>query len=514
MNTVIITDLRRAEAREAAAFLTEAGYRVVTVPEAIPLWDEEALTAFAAPYREDLIGVIHPAPPVISGGILEITPQQWDHAAQEGAVAALVVTKVFCGIFREKGAGSFIFLNSFHAEKPVGKGLLFSIGCGAADMLSREAYQDYGAHNVHVYFVEKGITGEDFSAKSDVSPIYCGTDLRYPARKLPENSYLNGLLAFLLTEAAAPLAGSPIRADQGLMGFYNIHREKKEGVRYHESAPAQAPLTELSQRRRDPEEIEAALQEDPAEERVALITGGGKGVGAGIVRVLTSKGIRCCIGCHSNVKMAEEVEAEVKARGGEAFIYPADVSDPEQVEAMVQEVIRRYGRLDILVNNAAMQPNRYIDEYTAESFRKLWEINIGGYFNAVRAALPYIRRSPAGRIINMSSVHGKRPAQFDAGYAMTKGAIRMFTRELALELIAEKIPVNALDLGAVQIEFKTGGAPWHTFRPLEISNPEMPAYPHFVLPEEVGAMVWFLLSRAGSSVDGDGIRIDRGLVLY
>ena len=134
MNTVIITDLRRREAQEAAADLGEAGFHVVTVPEGTDLWDEEALAAFAAPYQEDLVGVIHPAPPLVSGGILEITAEQWDQSAQEGAVAALVVTKVFCGIFREKGAGSFIFLNSFHAEKPVGKGLLFSIGCGAADM--------------------------------------------------------------------------------------------------------------------------------------------------------------------------------------------------------------------------------------------------------------------------------------------------------------------------------------------------------------------------------------------
>ena len=249
------------------------------------------------------------------------------------------------------------------------------------------------------------------------------------------------------------------------------------------------------------------------DDRVALVTGSGKGVGAGIVRIFTKAGIRCCINCNTNRAMAEELLKEVESYGGEAFIYQADVSDPVQRKAMVDAVIERYGRLDILVNNAAMQPNQFIDEYTEESFRWLWNINIGGYFHMVRECLPYLEKSPCGRIVNISSVHGKRPTTFDAGYATTKGAIRMFTRELALELLGTGITVNAIDLGGCKIEFKTGNSPFRTYRPTEIRGEDVPYRDTTVYPEEVGAAIYYLCSEEGSAINGHGLRVDRGLLL-
>ena len=254
------------------------------------------------------------------------------------------------------------------------------------------------------------------------------------------------------------------------------------------------------------------MSSDNQETRVALVTGGGKGVGAGVVKVLASRGIRVCINCNANPAMAQNTLRAVEEAGGEGFVFPADVSDPGQVEKMVGEIISRWGRLDILVNNAAMQPNLYIDEYDTEKLRSLWNINIGGYFNAVRACLPYLRKSGCGRIVNMCSIHGKRPTCFDAGYAMTKGAIRMFTRELALELYEDKITVNAIDLGGCLIEFKTGNAPIRSNVPVECSNPDMKGN-RMVTPADVGWMVYYLCSPEASSVTGDGIRLDKGLVL-
>ena len=249
------------------------------------------------------------------------------------------------------------------------------------------------------------------------------------------------------------------------------------------------------------------------ENRVALVTGSGKGVGAGIVRVLTKAGIRCCINCNTNRTMADQLLEEIKGYGGEAFIYQADVTDPAQRKGMVDAVIEHYGKLDILVNNAAMQPNKFIDQYTEESFRRLWNINIGGYFHMVRECLPYLKESPQGRIVNVSSVHGKRPATFDAGYATTKGAIRQFTRELALELLPTGITVNAIDLGGCKIEFKTGNAKFQTHHAMETFNPDWKRPDLTVLPEEVGHLVYFLCSEEGKSINGHGVRIDRGLLL-
>ena len=249
-----------------------------------------------------------------------------------------------------------------------------------------------------------------------------------------------------------------------------------------------------------------------AENRVALVTGGGKGVGAGIVKVLAAHGVRCCINCNSNPAMAEDTLRAVAAAGAEAFVCRADISDTSQVEDMASAIIKRWGRLDILVNNAAMQYNRYIDEYDYETLRRLWEVNIGGYFRAVRACLPHLRASACGRVVNISSIHGKRPTSFDAGYAMTKGAIRMFTRELALELFADGITVNAIDLGGCRIEFKTGNAPFRSSHPVECRNPAMSLL-RLVTPADVGEMVWYLCSEGAQSVTGDGVRLDKGLML-
>ena len=249
-----------------------------------------------------------------------------------------------------------------------------------------------------------------------------------------------------------------------------------------------------------------------SENRVALVTGGGKGVGAGVVRVLAARGVRCCINCNTNPAMAEDTLRAVEAAGGEAFVHQADITDASQLRGMVDAVVDRWGRLDILVNNAAMQPNLYIDEYDYEKLRRLWEINIGGYFHAARVCLPHIRKSECGRIVNISSIHGKRPTGFDAGYAMTKGAIRMFTRELALELYQDRITVNAIDLGGCEIEFKTGRAPIRGHYPIECRNPEMKGF-RMAKPEDVGELVWFLCSPEAAAITGDGIRVDKGTVL-
>ncbi len=228
---VVITDLRTEPAKAAAEYLSGLGYEIVTPPDTVRLWKEEELTAFADPIKENLYGVIHPAPPIFKGGILEVTEEDWERESNQGAIAAFMVTKVFCGIFREKKGGTMIYLNSLHAEKPMGKGILFSLNCGAVDMLSREAAQDYSESGVNVFFVERGITTAD-DGRSNVSALYYGTDMRYPRRTTPKPDFLNGLLAFLLTDAAYPLSGQPIMCDAGMTGFYNQHRYKVEGREY------------------------------------------------------------------------------------------------------------------------------------------------------------------------------------------------------------------------------------------------------------------------------------------
>ena len=239
--TVVITDARTREARDAGAFLAESGWDVRFLPENTRLWDEEEVSAFARAHRETLAGVIHPAPPLYLSPLAEVTEEQILQAGREGPLAAWCVAKVFGGLFREKGRGTIIFLNSIHAEKPMGRGALFSMECGAVQMLQREINQDYGPAGVRSFFIQRGITETDPDVRNDLSSLYFGVPSRYPERKMPQPGQLNELLAFLLSPGAAALSGSDLRADGGLTMYYGerISEERAKKLR-EERARGQA----------------------------------------------------------------------------------------------------------------------------------------------------------------------------------------------------------------------------------------------------------------------------------
>ena len=498
MNSVWITDLRTREMRDARDDLAKKGWRVVTSPEGLCLWDEEAVAGFVAACGETLCGVIHPAPPPFQCSLEQADDETAARARDEGPLAAWCVTKAAGALFRRKGSGRFIYVSSIHAEKPMGYGFLYSAGCGAVQMLSREVSQDYGPDGVLSFFVQRGPSADDPDLKSDVTDFYYGTALRYPQRRLPPEGSLSPLLDFLLTGEAALLNGSDLRADGGMTMYY--------GQRMQEEVPPMvfAPSPVLSRQ---------AWRDRPREERVAVVTGSGKGVGAGIAKVLCAEGFRCVITCNANRAMAEDTLAQIREAGGEAFLVQTDLSDPTQARALAEAAVSRYGRLDVLVNNAAMQYNRFVDQYDAQLLTHLWEVNFGGYWRMIQAALPYLRRSPMPRIVNIGSVHGKRPTCFDAGYAMTKGAVKMLTREAAMELMADGIPVSCISLGGAKIEFKTGKPSFCNTRPRETFNPHARTGFRLVLPEEVGEAVLYLCSEAGAALTGGCIRIDCGQML-
>lgn len=246
---------------------------------------------------------------------------------------------------------------------------------------------------------------------------------------------------------------------------------------------------------------------------VVLITGGGKGVGAGIGRVLCANGAKACLGYLSSEELAQRTLQGILDAGGDAFLWRADVSDRAQLKGMVEETVRRYGKLDALINNAALQPNRFISEYDPETLTKVMEINLHGYLRAMQECLPYLKQSVCPRIINISSVHGKRPAVFDVGYSMSKAGIKMLTREAALEFSKYGITVNAIDLGACKIEGKTGSYPFRTMWPRETRPNSSQPMGAISTPEDVGHLVHYLLGEEAGNMQGAGIRLDGGAML-
>lgn len=246
--------------------------------------------------------------------------------------------------------------------------------------------------------------------------------------------------------------------------------------------------------------------------RIAVVTGGGKGIGAGITKALVASGAKVLFNYNSNPDMALKTVELIKEAGGEAYTMLADVSDRSQVDAMIQKAVELYGGIDILVNNAAWQPNMDIDEYTVEDYDKIMATNLGGYFRTMQSALPYLKKSEYGRVINISSVHGKRPTDFDVCYSMCKGGIKMLTREAAVELKKYGITVNAILPGGIKIEFKSGVT--HAFKRAHVERERK--YEHLFkggLPEDIANIVVFLASDEGSHLSGTSIRADAGAML-
>ncbi|MBB4686800.1 SDR family NAD(P)-dependent oxidoreductase [Amycolatopsis jiangsuensis] len=172
------------------------------------------------------------------------------------------------------------------------------------------------------------------------------------------------------------------------------------------------------------------------QDRVVVITGGAGGIGRACVEAVLDGGGRPVV---------------VDAAPGTAEVphYQADVTDEERLAVVMADVAARYGRIDVLVNNAAVVRSGDVEETALDDWALLWDVNVLGYVRATRAALPYLRRSEAGAIVNMSSFTAAAGFRRRVAYATTKGAIEALTRALAADLIADGITVNAIRPGTV-----------------------------------------------------------------
>lgn len=184
--------------------------------------------------------------------------------------------------------------------------------------------------------------------------------------------------------------------------------------------------------------------------KVALVTGASKGIGAGIARQLAADGARLVVNYVSSRSGADKVVADIEAAGGHALAVAADVTRKEEVEALVTTAIARFGRLDIVVNNAGIYEFARIEDTTEALYRKQFDINVLGVLLVAGAAAPLLERG--GSIINISSnVTRVLPAE-SAIYTGTKGAIDAITGVLARELGPRGIRVNAVSPGLVETE--------------------------------------------------------------
>ncbi|WP_027092293.1 SDR family NAD(P)-dependent oxidoreductase [Cohnella thermotolerans] len=254
--------------------------------------------------------------------------------------------------------------------------------------------------------------------------------------------------------------------------------------------------------------------------KVALVTGAGTGIGQGVAVGLAERGAKVAVSYHASASGAMETVRRIEELGGEAIIVRADVAVKAEIDAMAREVERHFGGVDILVNNAALQLN-YNFEHDDDSYDRQMNVNLKGYWQCMQAVIPSMKARGSGRIVNISSVHAKRPTDFDTVYAMTKGGIKMLTREAAIELGKYGITVNAIEPGAVNVG-RQGTKETRPFVPPELAERARREkrdvrwkFPlgRVGLPSDVASLVAYIVSDEAVFLTGAAIRLDGGSML-
>jgi 3-oxoacyl-[acyl-carrier protein] reductase len=244
--------------------------------------------------------------------------------------------------------------------------------------------------------------------------------------------------------------------------------------------------------------------------RVALVTGAGVGIGWAIAQSLAGAGAKVVLHCHQSRRGAEEALAEIRAGGGEGWVFAADLADPDQSRKLVDDAVAAAGRLDILVNNAGSVVARAkIEDCSLELWKQALDVNLTSAFLVAQRAIPHLRASGNGAIVNNLSLSVQTGGANGAGaYAAAKGGLQVFTRTLAREL-APAIRTNAIMPGVIETRHHE-----------EFTKPERMQQYRQETPlgrngtaEEVAAAVLFLVSDAAKFVNGAVVDVNGGRFL-
>ena len=239
--------------------------------------------------------------------------------------------------------------------------------------------------------------------------------------------------------------------------------------------------------------------------KVALVTGGSRGIGRAIVERLAGDGADVVFFYRGNAEAAREVVSAVASAGGKAEAQQVDVADGAAVTAAIERLIEGGGRIDVLVNNAGIVRDNLLALLSDDDIHSVLDTNIGGAFNVTRAVVPHMISKRAGRIINLSSVAADKGGRGQANYAASKGAINAFTRAMAVELASRKISVNCVAPGVIETEMSQ--------QVRDLAGDEVKArilLRRYGQPEDVAHAVWFLASRFADYITGEVLHVDGG----
>jgi 3-hydroxybutyrate dehydrogenase len=256
----------------------------------------------------------------------------------------------------------------------------------------------------------------------------------------------------------------------------------------------------------------------PLSGRVAVVTGSTSGIGLGIARAYAAAGASVVLNGLGSIDDVGEVLSSLSAEYGVRAVYsPADMSKPETIERMISLAFDTFGRLDILVNNAGIQHVSPIDQFPPQKWDQVIAVDLSSAFHTTRLALPAMRKSGWGRIVNVASAHGLVASPFKAAYVAAKHGLLGLTKVTALETAEENITCNAICPGYVwtplveaqiDAQARSHGIP----REQVIRDVLLAPQPNkrFASVEEIGALAVFLASEAAASITGAALPVDGG----
>ncbi len=242
------------------------------------------------------------------------------------------------------------------------------------------------------------------------------------------------------------------------------------------------------------------------ERQVALITGATRGIGKEIALELAQNGYDIAVNYRGTID--EDLKKEIEANNVRCEFVEADVSNFEQCESMIKETIEKYGRIDVLVNNAGITKDGLIMRMKKEDFEAVIDVNLVGTFNVTRNVIPYMIKQKSGRIINVSSVVGVAGNAGQTNYSASKAGVIGFTKSLAKEVASRNILVNAIAPGFIDTDMTKVLSD----NVKEGINAQIPLK-RMGTPNEVAKVVKFLASEDSSYVTGQVINIDGGMVM-
>ena len=244
------------------------------------------------------------------------------------------------------------------------------------------------------------------------------------------------------------------------------------------------------------------------ERKVAFITGGSRGIGKEVALKFADNGYNIVINYVSDKTDTQELEKEFTKRGVEALIIKADVTNTEQIENLVKEVIEKFGKIDVLVNNAGVTKDNLLMRMSEEEFDKVVEVNLKGTFIVTKAVIKYMMKKRSGSIINLSSVVGVAGNAGQTNYSASKAGIIGFTKSVAKELASRNIRANAVAPGFIETDMTA------------VLSDSVKENIHNQIPlkrmgsaKEVANLIYFLGSDESSYITGQTINIDGGMLM-